>query len=726
MSAEEHSSVKEQEQKGKDLFARRSAARCMLGLPESELTLSPAFFDCLQWIAGADAFAAAMVGAASRISGRGSRSAKKALEEALQSPEGLSPPLCAKLARAHACLRELFREEATEICTVFLFAPAVGRALTPPHLDRARKRYGLDQTLLRLSSFIFTLEHCREAAAFFEEELTLHNLPKMAVLAQALDLTRGDFAEKMGELAGLGFLVSRPGFPFRLSNEASFAVSGKKMEGENYVLDVPKLPLRLFSASAEEVEHVRLLLSSRESSPVHILLHGPAGRDRLCFARSMAEACGTKALSVSRCSAEAGSRQAALHACMDMAEDSKGTFVVVEEADGLLASASPVVKSEDRDWLSGVLLRPEQRVIWVCDSLENIPQSVLRLFSYSLSLEEFGIEERVEAWRSILKEQGLSRRFSTAVMTSFTLESPVDAIAMRDAVKQAFGLYPGRRDFWQALGRILRSKNRLQNGGKSVVKGLDGPCREFTQNGVCMEGDIVSFLARCRRLDDAIRSGTLLRPGCGTMLFYGPPGTGKSELARFIADAVGRECLVKRASSLLSHYVGQGEQNVAAAFQEAEQKGAVLVIDEADSFLFPRERTREPWEATLVNEFLTSLESFRGFCICTTNRRKDMDSAAMRRFSYKIRFRYADTVQVQALYEALLAPLCKGRLSSALRCRLKGMDRLTPGDFHSVRARYDPLFSDNEGLTHAMLVEELAKEVEMKTESGGRRIGFVT
>ena len=240
-----------------------------------------------------------------------------------------------------------------------------------------------------------------------------------------------------------------------------------------------------------------------------------------------------------------------------------------------------------------------------------------------------------------------------------------------------------------------------------------------------MEGDAGAFLERCRRVDAALNSGQPLRPGCGTMLFYGPPGTGKTELARHIADQLGRDCLIKRASDLLSPYVGESEQNVAAAFREAEKSGAVLVIDEADSFLYSRESAQRSWESTLVNEFLTSLERCRGFCICTTNRREQLDPAAMRRFSHKVEFRYADSAQVLALYEALLAPLCEGELPEALRRRLTGMDCLAPGDFHAVRSQYDPLFTVPGEVTHEMLVTALAREAELKIEPKERRVGFL-
>ncbi|TET92882.1 MAG: AAA family ATPase [Desulfobacteraceae bacterium] len=85
------------------------------------------------------------------------------------------------------------------------------------------------------------------------------------------------------------------------------------------------------------------------------------------------------------------------------------------------------------------------------------------------------------------------------------------------------------------------------------------------------------------------------------LLFYGPPGTGKSELARYIGGQIDREIICKRISDLQSKYVGDGEKNIKRAFQEAESEESILIIDEADSLLFNRERAERSWEISFTN-----------------------------------------------------------------------------------------------------------------------------
>ncbi|MDR0827959.1 MAG: ATP-binding protein, partial [Desulfovibrio sp.] len=318
----------------------------------------------------------------------------------------------------------------------------------------------------------------------------------------------------------------------------------------------------------------------------------------------------------------------------------------------------------------------------------------------------------------------LSKRIDNDQVNALAKNYPVEVAIIHSAVSQSKSLYKGKTEFFAALERVLRSQTILQhNGRKQRINPQAAP--DFTLDGVCLEeGSAVNLLAKFRRVDAAMRASDSIRPGCGTMLFYGPPGTGKTALARYLAKELDRECVVERASDLLSPYVGVAEQQVAEAFRKAENEGAVLVIDEADTFLYTRDMAQHSWESSLVNEFLTALEECRCFCVCTTNRRDNLDAAAMRRFSHKVAFAYAGREQVQALYAGLLAPSCADPLPQRLENELLALDRLTPGDFHAVRSQYDPLFVDASEVNHKLLIDALAKEQSLKVEQKTRRIGF--
>lgn len=129
------------------------------------------------------------------------------------------------------------------------------------------------------------------------------------------------------------------------------------------------------------------------------------------------------------------------------------------------------------------------------------------------------------------------------------------------------------------------------------------------------------------------------------ILAYGMAGSGKSEFAKVLAKELNRPIILKKASDLLSMRLGKSEQNIAKAFSEAEQKGAILVLDEVDSFLQDRSGAYHSWEVTQVNEMLTQMESFQGIFIATTNFMDNLDKASIRRFDMKIEFKPLDSTR---------------------------------------------------------------------------------
>ena len=64
-------------------------------------------------------------------------------------------------------------------------------------------------------------------------------------------------------------------------------------------------------------------------------------------------------------------------------------------------------------------------------------------------------------------------------------------------------------------------------------------------------------------------------------------------------------------------------------------------------------------------------------------------------------------------------------MSEALWLRLSNMRYLTPGDFHAVRAKYDPLFTKPEEITHELLVQALSHEMSLKMDSKEQTLDIV-
>lgn len=247
--------------------------------------------------------------------------------------------------------------------------------------------------------------------------------------------------------------------------------------------------------------------------------------------------------------------------------------------------------------------------------------------------------------------------------------------------------------------------------------------KAYSLDGLHTTGDLPFLFTQLDRFDQYLRNGAGKDVRNLNLLFYGPPGTGKSELARYIAAHLDRELLCRRSSDLLDPYVGMSEKNICKAFEQAEQEEAVLVMDEVDSMLFPRESAHRSWEISFTNEFLARMERFKGILICTTNRLTGMDSAAIRRFNQKIGFGYLLPDGNAIFYQKLLQPLINAPMGQKAEKALLKLANLAPGDFRTVRDRY--AFFPAEELSHEMLIGALQEEAAIKdVQKGSRPIGF--
>ena len=183
-----------------------------------------------------------------------------------------------------------------------------------------------------------------------------------------------------------------------------------------------------------------------------------------------------------------------------------------------------------------------------------------------------------------------------------------------------------------------------------------------------------------------------------SLCLYGVPGSGKSAYARFLAEKLKMRVLHKRASDLISMWVGETEKNIAAAFAEAKRNKMLLVFDEADSFLQDRRNAHRSWEVTQVNEMLTQMESHPLPFVCTTNLMDGLDQASLRRFTFKVKYDFLTHQQVAVAFRHFFGTEPVASLN-ALTC-------LSPGDFAVVakKARICGIDDSNELI--AMLRQE--------------------
>ena len=126
--------------------------------------------------------------------------------------------------------------------------------------------------------------------------------------------------------------------------------------------------------------------------------------------------------------------------------------------------------------------------------------------------------------------------------------------------------------------------------------------------------------------DLSILSGDIIegKSSGTTILCKGQPGVGKTLTAEAYSEITHRP-LYKINSGQLGTSASDVESNLTKILQRAERWGAVMLIDEADTYI--RKRGNDIQHNAIVAAFLRTLEYFNGLLFMTTNRVDDVDDA---------------------------------------------------------------------------------------------------
>jgi SpoVK/Ycf46/Vps4 family AAA+-type ATPase len=116
-------------------------------------------------------------------------------------------------------------------------------------------------------------------------------------------------------------------------------------------------------------------------------------------------------------------------------------------------------------------------------------------------------------------------------------------------------------------------------------------------------------------------------------LFLGSPGSGKTLAAHVLASTLELPIMRVDLSRVVSQYIGETEKNLAALFEQAEQKDFVLFFDEADALFGRRTEVRyshDRYANEAIDYLLQRIEAYEGALIVASNSPKNSDAALTR------------------------------------------------------------------------------------------------
>lgn len=468
------------------------------------------------------------------------------------------------------------------------------------------------------------------------------------------------------------------------------------------------------SLGPEDFEHIRqdyqmvhtFLAEAvkRGTTGVNILLHGEPGVGKTELVRTLCQALGLQLYEVAG-GDSGGERRVQMflfaesvlrqrNDCVILFDEIEDVFPVPDffgRPRGALSKAS----------MNRLLEQNPIPAFWLANEIGHIDSAYLRRFDLVIEVRKPGREAR---------ERVVTRYFGDGQLAPST----------RQALLKNDDLSPA------SIERAARVADHLaadEQRDTAVLRVL-----RHNQRGMRLRPPQLAPSVRLPYVPEAINTSLVaetLARGLATgsvarMLLHGPPGTGKTEWARRLAERLDKPLMAKRYSEIESAYIGECEKNIARMFEEAADRDAVLLFDEADSLLRTRALAHRGWERTRVNEMLAQMEVYPGIFIATTNTLDELDEAAMRRFDFKVRFDYLTHEQACLLANAFLRSEGKQELGLAERERLSSL-RVAPGDF-AVLAR--KLQVCGGVLSAEMLVDELESEVAYRVmaQTAERRV----
>lgn len=395
-----------------------------------------------------------------------------------------------------------------------------------------------------------------------------------------------------------------------------------------------------------------------------ILFSGPPGTGKTMLAHAVAHAAACRLLLVDV-------RRIVEHSRHGFDENLRRIFheAALQQAILFFDEADEMFTDRSMNGIMPTLLRELERLDGVCILATNrrqvLDEALDRRILYKLDFEIPTADQREEIWRRHLPEKApvsadLDLRvlaeefeFSGGYIKNAVVTAAARAIRRSGDLQKITG-----DDLRQAA--LLQRRNRMSAHTDKVIPAI-------TLTDVILDaatrGQVDAFLAASRQVSTVMSAwgfGRKLSRGKGLVaLFSGPSGVGKTMTAEAIAGELGKPLQPVRLDTVVSKYVGETGQHLAALFRSAREADAVLFIDEADALFGARLESADHHARYInqeVNVLLTEIERFDGLLILATNRPAGLDSAFERRIPYHVQFHPPDAAARAAIWKKLLPP----------------------------------------------------------------------
>ncbi len=595
-------------------------------------------------------------------------------------------------------------------------------------IDTLRLRFDLNCVQVQILKLLFLINRFNSLDIYCSDIPELRRLELLKLYCQTdnydfiIELKSEGFLTKMG-------LAKFSSHPFRLEIRrhrimiaisdyiASFLDSSADKPLSSFFLEESSssdITINDYDFPPETIITAKSIINKNKAG--YILLYGDPGTGKTEFSKILPVLCNKKSFFLKRNPLKNTAYIETLITALNLLNINE-EVLIVDEADNLLNSEMEICVEGSNGGNSTSILSKEiinqllddfdGKIIFITNKISDISASVLRRLHLHIEFKSISVKQRKKIWEKVFNTQTV---FSENDLKQFSVLYRTNPARIRQIADICLSMNEQGLDH----NHIISSTHDMLKRGELIFTGEPAGTHKIEETYNC------SFLNTSMEAEELLKYlkswwNNYKEKSTGVnVLFYGFPGTGKSAFARYLSSELGIIPIVKKASDLISPWVGMTEMNIRDSFNEAE--GNMLILDEADSLIIDRQTANRSWERSQTNELLTNMENFSGLLVATTNFTKALDFASFRRFAFKIEFFPPNKIQRLEMIKSYFPEVC---FTDKDCTEFDKLHDLTPGDLNTVKTR----FRFSELVNAQQVIKELNNELDSRNLYT-RQIGF--